>query len=434
MNIAPLTLLDINRRIADAIVSTPGLANVWLVAETSDLRCTGGHCYMELIDKDETTGSPRARARATIWASRFARLNAEFRAATGSPLTSNIKIMVQATATFHPVYGLSLNITDVNPEYTLGDLLRRRREMIARLQAEGILNCNRELQWPPVPWRIAVISAAGAAGYGDFIDQLYNNIYRLRFSTRLFEARMQGEDTAPSIIAALERIAAADESYDCVVIIRGGGATGDLAAFDNYELAANIALFPLPVIVGIGHERDITLLDYVANMRVKTPTAAAAWLVGRGADALARLAQTAAAIHRSVADRIGGCRQQLEYIRGALPTAATAALSRARNRLVNVRAGLAAIPDSRLRPQAARLDAMAGTLTQAVATAIDLQRRRLDADAQLIAVLSPEATLRRGYSITRVDGRAVTSAADIAPGTEIETILASGTIRSTAKD
>ncbi|MDE6334068.1 MAG: exodeoxyribonuclease VII large subunit, partial [Muribaculaceae bacterium] len=243
MNIAPLTLLDINRRISDAIASTPGLANVWLVAETSDLRCTGGHCYMELIDKDEATGSPRARARATIWASRFARLNAEFRAATGSPLTSNIKIMVQATATFHPVYGLSLNITDVNPEYTLGDLLRRRREMIARLQAEGILNCNRELQWPPVPWRIAVISAAGAAGYGDFIDQLYNNSYRLRFSTRLFEARMQGEDTAPSIIAALERIAAADESYDCVVIIRGGGDNSDLAAFDNSALAANIALF-----------------------------------------------------------------------------------------------------------------------------------------------------------------------------------------------
>lgn len=412
MNIAPLTLLDINRRIADAIVSTPGLANVWLVAETSDLRCTGGHCYMELIDKDETTGSPRARARATIWASRFARLNAEFRAATGSPLTSNIKIMVQATATFHPVYGLSLNITDVNPEYTLGDLLRRRREMIARLQAEGILNCNRELQWPPVPWRIAVISAAGAAGYGDFIDQLYNNIYRLRFSTRLFEARMQGEDTAPSIIAALERIAAADESYDCVVIIRGGGATGDLAAFDNYELAANIALFPLPVIVGIGHERDITLLDYVANMRVKTPTAAAEWLTGRGAAMLERLRIIGTDILDAATRRINDSHRRLELITGQLPALALGVIERAA-----IRTG----------PMAEQV------MTQSIDNLLRRRADRLEALAAIIDTLSPESTLRRGFSITRIDGHAITDVAQASPGTTITTTLASGTLTSTAQ-
>lgn len=412
MNTAPLTLLDINRRIADTIASTPGLTNVWIVAETSDLRCTGGHCYMELIDKDESTGSPRARARATIWASRFARLNAEFRAATGSPLASNIKIMLQATATFHPVYGLSLNITDLNPEYTLGDLLRRRREMIARLQAEGILNCNRELEWPAVPWRIAVISAAGAAGYGDFIDQLYNNSHRLRFHTRLFEARMQGDDTATSIISALERIAAADDEYDCVVIIRGGGATGDLAAFDNYELAANIALFPLPVIVGIGHERDVTLLDYVANMRVKTPTAAAEWLIGRGTAMLDRLRSIGAEILDAAAGRINAGHRRLEFITGQLPALALGVIERAAIRI--------------------------GPMTeQAMTQSIDnlLRRRadRLEALAAIIDTLSPESTLRRGFSITRIDGHAVTDVAQAPAGTTITTTLASGTLTSTVQ-
>lgn len=412
MNTAPLTLLDINRRIADTIASTPGLTNVWIVAETSDLRCTGGHCYMELIDKDESTGSPRARARATIWASRFSRLNAEFRAATGSPLASNIKIMLQATATFHPVYGLSLNITDLNPEYTLGDLLRRRREMIARLQAEGILNCNRELEWPAVPWRIAVISAAGAAGYGDFIDQLYNNSRRLRFHTRLFEARMQGDDTATSIISALERIAAADDEYDCVVIIRGGGATGDLAAFDNYELAANIALFPLPVIVGIGHERDVTLLDYVANMRVKTPTAAAEWLIGRGTAMLDRLRSIGAEILDAAAGRINAGHRRLEFITGQLPALALGVIERAAIRI--------------------------GPMTeQAMTQSIDnlLRRRadRLEALAAIIDTLSPESTLRRGFSITRIDGHAVTDVAQAPAGTTITTTLASGTLTSTVQ-
>ena len=412
MNIAPLTLLDLNRRIADAIASAPGLGNVWIVAETSDLRSTGGHCYMELIDKDPATGTPRARARATIWASRFARLNAEFRAATGSPLSSNIKIMVQASVTYHPVYGLSLNITDVNPEYTLGDLLRRRREMLARLQAEGILNCNRELEWPAVPWRIAVISAAGAAGYGDFINQLYTNPRRLRFATRLFEARMQGDDTAPSIIAALEDIAAAGEDYDCVVIIRGGGATGDLAAFDNYELAANIALFPLPVIVGIGHERDVTLLDYVAIMRVKTPTAAAEWLIGRGTAMLERLHGLGADILDAAAARINAAHRRLEYITGQLP-ALTAAVT-----------GRAAM---RVGPMAA--DAM----VQSIENLLRRRTDRLDALAAIIDTLSPEATLRRGFSITRLDGHAITDVAQASPGTNITTTLASGTLTSTVK-
>ena len=291
-----ITLQQLNRRIIDAINGTAGLQGVWVVAETSDLRVTGGHCYFEMIQKHPDTGAQLARGRAVIWASQYQRLNGAFSAATGSPLQTGIKIMAKVNVSYHAVYGLSMVVTDINPEYTMGDLLRRRNEMISRLKREGIIDMNRELGWPEPLQRIAVISARGAAGYGDFINQLYHNTSRLRFETRLFPAVMQGDNTAPTVISALEAIASAADSYDCVVIIRGGGGSSDLASFDNYELAANIAQFPLPVIVGIGHERDVTLLDYVAALRVKTPTAAAEWLISRGEASLQRVRDLGAAM------------------------------------------------------------------------------------------------------------------------------------------
>lgn len=408
----PLTLLELNRRISRLLSTDPGINNVWIMAETSDVRRSGPHCYLELIDKDADTGTPRARARATIWGSVFPRLNDTFAAATGSPITSGIKVMVLASATFHPVYGLSLNITAINPEYTLGDLLRRRREMIARLRAEGILELNRQLAWPAVPSRIAVISAQGAAGYGDFINQLYTNPHRLRFTTRLFPAALQGRDTAPAIIDALTRIAESDEQFDCVVIIRGGGATADLASFDDYSLAAHIALFPLPVIVGIGHERDITLLDYVANLRVKTPTAAAEWLIARGADALGRLRTLASDILDAATTRLSAAHRRLEYIAGQLPALAGAAITRNA-----IRIGPAADD----------------TIAHAVAQVLRRRADRLDAIAAIIDALSPQATLRRGFSITRVDGHAITSPSQAPPGATITTTLASGTLTSVSR-
>ena len=276
-----ITLEELTSRIGGLINTSSSLRNVWVTAETSDLR-RSGHCYLELIQKHPATGEPVARARATIWRSVFARIESDFFVATGQRLDSGMKVMVQVTANYHPAYGLSLNITDIDPTYTMGDLMRIRMEILARLKREGVLELNRTVEWCDVPLRIAVISAPGAAGYGDFIHQLYSNDFRLRFTTCLFPAVMQGVQAPPSIIAALERIAAEEEEWDCVVIIRGGGATSDLASFENYDLAANVAQFPLPIIIGIGHERDVTVLDYVANMRVKTPTAAAEWLIGRG--------------------------------------------------------------------------------------------------------------------------------------------------------
>lgn len=406
-----ITLLQLNERISAAVASA-GLSAVWVVAETSDVRVSGGHCYLELIDKDPDSGRALARMRAMIWKSACGRLCDKFAAATGMAFGSDMKVMVCLSIGFHPIYGMSATIVDINPEYTLGDLLRRRREMVERLRREGIIDLNRNLQWPAVPSRIAVISARGAAGYGDFINQLFTNRYHLRFDARLFEATLQGERAPASIIAALEAVAAEGiDSYDCVVIIRGGGATGDLAAFDDYALAANIALFPLPVIIGIGHERDITLLDYVANMRVKTPTAAAEWLIGRGADALGRLSALASEIAAAASQAAGNARRRLDYAAGRLPLLAEAVLRNAAQRV---------------GPQVEEM------LVTSVNTSLTRRRDRLASLAQLIDTISPEATLRRGFSITRDSlGRAITDTAAAVPGSKITTTLANGTIEST---
>lgn len=427
-----MTLLQLARHLS-ALVAVPSTQNVWVTAELSDVAERGGHCYMELLEKD-TSSATVARMRGIIWAGNYHRLMAQFYAATGQRFASGLKLMVCGSATLHPVYGMSLVITSINPEYTLGDLMRRRREILARLQAEGILDMNRQLQWPAAPLRVAVISAPSAAGYGDFINQLYHNDYRLRFTVRLFPALMQGDRAPSSIISALEVVAREADDWDCVVVIRGGGATSDLATFDNYDLAANIAQFPLPVIVGIGHERDVTVLDYVANMRVKTPTAAAQWLIGRGGEQLTRLSEIASAMSRLAADRMAGGKEQLSYYAGLLPVAAQGALERASAKLREALSMAFSLSSRRVLPAIARLDAIAENLRPATSGALSRNAARLDAAARLLDALSPQATLRRGYSVTRVGGKAVTSSDSVPAGSLIETTLAEGKIISVVKN
>lgn len=426
-----LTLLQLNRRIA-GLVNVASTQNVWVVAELSDVGVRGGHCYMELLQKDPDRGTTVARARAAIWASNWSRISAGFKAATGQDFATGIKVMVCVSASYHPVYGMLLVISNVNPEYTIGDLVRRRREILMRLQSEGILDLNRKLTMPEPALRVAIISSSGAAGYGDFLNQLYNNSMHLRFTTCLFPAMMQGERTASSIMDALDTIEAEADSWDCVVIIRGGGATSDLVAFDDYALAAHVARFPLPVVVGIGHERDVTVLDYVANMRVKTPTAAAEWLVSQGMQALERLRRIGGELLQLLTDRITGCRTQLAYFDGLLPTASTAVADRAAMQLRNRASVLESVSPRRIMPQRVRLDHLADTLANAATAAVERCRLMLGGKEALVGALSPEATLRRGYSVTRVDGRAVRSAQDVAPGATIVTELASGSIVSVA--
>lgn len=432
MNSQSLTLLQLNQRIA-ALMTVPDTQNVWVTAELSDVAVRGGHCYMELLQKHPETGATLAKARGVIWASAYSRIATDFMAATGQRFVSGLKVMVRASASMHPVYGMSVVISAVNPEYTMGDLLRRRREILLRLQNEGILELNRQLEWVEVPLRIAIISARGAAGYGDFINQLYSNTSRLNFKTQLFEATMQGDRTPSTVIAALNAIAMQQDKWDGVVIIRGGGATSDLVAFEDYELAANIAQFPLPVIVGIGHERDITVLDYVANMRVKTPTAAAEWLINRGDVALEYLRSMGASILQLVSDRIAGYNEQLSRYEALLPTAPLNAVERESARLRGDMLSLAQIGARRITPELARIEHIAGSIASATDVLIRRRSDRLDSMQAMLKALSPEATLRRGYSITRVEGKAVTDASQIPSGAEIETTLANGTIISVKK-
>lgn len=402
----PLSLSQLAASLRNAICAvTP--RGVWVVAELYDVAVRGGHCYMELIEKDSNSNIT-ARLRAVIWANVFRTISAEFTRATGAAFATGLKVMVFANASYHPVYGLSLVITAVNPAYTLGEKERRRRERIERLQREGILQLNRRLKWPEVPQRIAVISAPGAAGYGDFINQLYHNPSRLRFDATLFQAVMQGVNAPASIIAALDDIASRADDYDGVVIIRGGGASSDLECFEDYDLAAHIAQFPLPVIIGLGHERDITLLDYVANMRVKTPTAAAEWFISLGENALGRLDRTSVAIADYVRRRIAGENERLAYTRSTL----------------------AAISATRIAPAATYLDSAAQRLADTIRNTLTRRLDALDSHNRLISALSPQATLRRGFTITRVDGRILRTPADVRPGATLTTQTATATIRS----
>ncbi len=428
-----LALSTLCQRVTAALSLRPDLNNVWVTAETSDLRCHGGHCYMELIEKHDD-GTPAAKCRAVIWSHTYKRLAPIFEAATGTPLRSDIKIMVRVSVNYHPVYGLSLVISDINPDYTVGDLVRRRNAIIAQLQRDGIYDLNKLLPWSKTPWRIAIISAANAAGYGDFIKQLHNNPYRLRFSTTLFAAAMQGERTAPSIIAALDAIMSNIENFDCVVIIRGGGAVADLAWFDDYDLASNVAQFPLPVIVGIGHERDINVLDYVANTSVKTPTAAAQFLIGRMADAYVNIVNLGNEILSTVKNILSAHKEQLAYCQGNLPAIATNVVTRNRQRLINAATITAGNAKAMTQRQHQRLDNIAEMTNTLSSNIIRRHQQRLTAIADMLEVLSPEATLRRGYTITRVDGHAVTDSTTIEPGSTITTQFATGpAITSTIK-
>ena len=424
-----LSLLELARTVA-SLVQRPETQNVWVTAELLDVAVRGGHCYMELLQKDER-GVQVAKARGVIWANTFVRIDHESDAATGQRFATGLKVMLRVSASMHPVYGFSLVVSAVNPEYTMGDLLRRRREILARLKEEGILELNRELKWPVVPQRIAVISAPGAAGYGDFMNQLYHNPSHLRFRTRLYPAVMQGASAPRSIISALEQVAADSHMWDGVVIIRGGGATSDLQAYEDYELAANVAQFPLPVAIGIGHERDVTVLDWVANLRFKTPTAVAEWLVSNGENALAFLSQVGNRILQFATQRISGNREQLAQAESLLPLAAAGAVEKARGRMRNAAAQLAGLSGRRIAPQFTRLDMTLHAITEASRNQLQKRAARLDALQTLLDALSPMATLRRGYTITRVGGHAVTSVAELPAGTKIETQLADGTATST---
>ncbi len=276
-----LSLLHLNKIIKNTLKeSLP--PTYWIIGEISEMTVNAtGHCYLELVEKNSDTDLLIARARATIWASTFRMIEPYFRTTTGTSLKQGMKVLVRVSVEYHELYGLSLNIKDIDPGYTVGEMALKKQEIISRLINEGVVHMNKELKLPMLPKRIAVISSKTAAGYGDFMDQLHHNPFKYKFYTKLFPAFMQGDEAEKSITNALERIFQHENKFDVVIIIRGGGSQADLSCFDSYWLAYNVTQFPLPVLTGIGHEQDESVTDIVAHTKLKTPTAVAEFLIAR---------------------------------------------------------------------------------------------------------------------------------------------------------
>lgn len=425
-----ISLRELNLRVKK-LLSNSAVQNCWIRADLSDVGVRGGHCYCELIEKDENSGNTVAKMRGIIWANTYFVLRTKFMQATGQDLRSGMKVMLMVSVNYHEQYGISLIINDIDPSYTIGDMERQRREILARLKADGIIDMNKQLPFPVVPQRVAIVSAAGAAGYGDFMNQLHNNQYNLKFYTCLFPAVMQGQSAVPSVTAALDRINENIDLFDCVVIIRGGGSTSDLNSFDDYNLAANVAQFPLPVIVGIGHERDVTVLDYVAGKRVKTPTAAAEFLIACGVDALAHIDDLREQIVKTASDYLTISNQQLIYISEKIPMLVNSVVEREKLRLGHIMQIVPMTVQKNITVSSERLNYMASMISNAATQLMAREKQRLTAVADKVEILSPKNTLKRGYSITTVNGKAVTDATALADGDVIVTELYAGKVQST---
>lgn len=400
------TLLELNHMVRETIERQMD-GEYWVEAELSDLH-DRNHCYMELVENDPFGPTPLAKARAVCWANRWTALRSKFERQTQQQLRPGIKVRMMVTPTFHEAYGFAYQVSDIDPDYTLGDIVRKRMEIIRQLKEAGIFDLQRELALPRFAQRIAVVSSAQAAGYGDFCHQIDDNSYGLSFSHELFAAIMQGEQVEQSVIAALDRINARIDEFDVVVIIRGGGATTDMSGFDTLALAENVANFPLPIITGIGHDRDECILDMVSYMRVKTPTAAAAFLIDHLSEVYTALVSARERISRIAERHLAYEKMRLKQLADRIPT--LFALTRER--------------------QTKRIDALAHRLDSAATQRLERERHRLQLVAQRAQAQDPIHILRRGYSITLHNGHALRSGDELADGDIIETRLEQGTLKS----
>ena len=411
MNNERYTLRQLNLLVREAIEDAlPD--EYWVEAELSECRENSGHCYMELIEKDERSNTPVARASAKCWRQTWMMVKPYFERTTGQPLRAGMKVLLKVYAQFHEAYGFSWIVSDIDPTYTLGDMARKRQEIIRQLKEEGVFDLQRELSIPTFAKRIAVISAQNAAGYGDFCRQLEDNEYGFRFEVTLFPAIMQGEQVEASVVDALNKIYQRISDFDVVCILRGGGATADLSGFDTLALAENVAQFPLPVITGIGHDRDESILDMVANTRVKTPTAAAALLIDNLLRVLERLDDASQRISRAVNQRISNHKTKILTMTSLIPTLA-----------------LRVVGDQRHR-----IEMTGNRLPIAIERRLTNQKHLLESLTIKLQGFDPQLLLSRGYSITLKDGKAVRDPQQLQPGDEIETRVEKGIIRSVVKN
>lgn len=424
-----LTLYELNNLVRRSI-ETVLTDEYWVEAELSDVRESRGHCYMELIQKDEGTATPVARASAKCWRQTWAVVHPFFVRTTGQTLHSGMKVLLRVYPQFHEAYGFSWIVTDIDPTYTLGDMARKRQEIVRQLKAEGVFDLNKQLPMPMFAQRIAVVSSETAAGYGDFCAQLADNEYGFRFSVQLFPAVMQGEQVEQSVVNALNAINDAADDYDCVVIIRGGGATSDMSGFDTLTLAENVANFPLPIITGIGHDRDECVLDMVSHTRVKTPTAAAAFLISNLKSVADAIDTAANAIVRTVVGRMDSEKMRLGNVSTRIPILFSMVKTRHDSRLQLLNSRLAAATRQRTANERHRIDTEESRIPTLVAAMLSAARHHLELLEQRANALDPQLLLRRGYSITLHKGQPVRDAATLKAGEVVETRVEKGTFRS----
>ena len=428
-----LSLSELNERVSEAISDRlPG--TYWLRAETSDVRinASSGHCYLEFIEKDQHTNQIVARARGTIWMRVFQQLKSYFEKTTGQAFVSGLKVLVNVSVEFHKLYGFSLTVHEIDPSYTIGDLVKKRMEIVRRLQEEGVYDLNRELPFPLLPQRIAVITSPTAAGYEDFMNQLLHNKAGYPFYIKLYPAIMQGEKTEESVIDALDRVCIHAKYFDIVVIIRGGGAAADLSCFDSYMLAAHCAQFPLPVINGIGHERDDSVVDRVAHTRMKTPTAVAAFLIGHideQADELNGMQQW---ICTKVSGILSDSQTELKWMTAQLPSKVIAMIERKRTRLLTFAKNLS-IAHLIVEKQHSSLTKIRQNMQNRIMTLLTGKNQELHLHEQFLKMASPDYILKKGYTLTLKEGKTVKQVSALNTGDEIITRFADGERGSVVK-
>ena len=408
-----ITLSELQRRIKQAVESALPLP-VWVVAEVSELKVNySGHCYLELVEKSEPakggTPIPRAQARAVIWRSQYAMLSSYFKAETGSALSAGMKILAKVIVSYHELYGLSLQITDLDASYTLGEVERQKQMTIVQLQADGVWDMNREQEMPLLAQRIAIVSSAAAAGYRDFCNELQQGGYAFR--TTLFEAVVQGASAEDSVCRALQQVAEQAEEFDAVVIIRGGGSASDLSCFNSYRLCSYVAQFPLPVITGIGHDKDTSVADMVAHTPLKTPTAVAAWLTERMA-------------------RLDGWLDEASF---RLSDLAVKATQREQLRLERMAGEVSRLGGNYCERARSRMALFTEQLSAEVKRYIERKQMFLAMAEGIVESRAPEKILQLGFAIVRCDGHAVTKVEGLA-GREVEIELASGKIKAEVKN
>lgn len=423
-----LSLYELNNLIHQTLELTM-CDEYWVRAEISELH-VNRHCYLELVQKDGRGNGLIAKARAQVWANRWFMLKGHFEHVTKQPLSAGMEVLVKVEVTFHELYGYSLNIIDIDPTYTLGDIARRRLEIIQTLKAEGVFDMNKELPLPRLLQRIAVISSATAAGYGDFCDQLRNNKYGLVFYTKLFPAIMQGNDVETSVINALNTIAQEIDLWDVVVIIRGGGSVTDLSGFDTLALGENIAQFPIPIITGIGHERDDTIIDMVSHTRVKTPTAAAEFLIHHQQVELNEIENLEDRMNNATATIIHNEKQRLMQLTSKLPSLFELFKQREIANLERYMMNLQNLIIYKTSNEKASLEAKEQRLRTSVENLLTAQHHKIETLKIKMDSSDPQRILDLGFSITRVEGKAVTNASYLQSGQIIETTFKNGKIKS----